>query len=161
MPNSYPSWVHFFTHKSDCCKPANNVSGIKLELKLPGLLKNRLTTRPILIHYDPNLSLCVPGDTSALGIFAAIFHVIPDGTTSCSCSCILHLVQEWAELCSGVAVILFNTAHLDYLPLSATDFVFVTRHDPIVSKVIQYTKRRWSDQVPNVFYSCRKSDKIT
>ena len=46
------------------------------------------------------------------------------------------------------ATTLFDIGQLDYLPVSAKDIAAETRHDPILSKVVQYVKRRWSYQDP-------------
>lgn len=43
------------------------------------LAKQKLTSAPVLVHYDPSLPLCLAGDASAYGIGAVISHMMPDG----------------------------------------------------------------------------------
>ena len=42
--------------------------------------KQRLTSAPVLAHYDPKLPIQLAGDTSLYGVRAVISHIMPDGS---------------------------------------------------------------------------------
>ena len=42
--------------------------------------KRQLSTAPVLVHYDPDLPICLAGDASSYGIGAVLSHVLADGT---------------------------------------------------------------------------------
>ena len=42
--------------------------------------KQKLTSAPVLVHYDSNLPIVLAGDASAYGIRAVISHSFPDGS---------------------------------------------------------------------------------
>jgi len=42
--------------------------------------KRKLTSAPVLAHYDPKLPIHMAGDASAYGVGAVISHTMPDGS---------------------------------------------------------------------------------
>jgi len=42
--------------------------------------KSLLSAAPVLVHYNPDLPLCLAGDASAYGVGAVLSHVFPDGS---------------------------------------------------------------------------------
>ena len=43
-------------------------------------LKDALSQAPVLVHYDPDLPLCLACDASGTGVGAVLAHIYPDGT---------------------------------------------------------------------------------
>ena len=44
------------------------------------LAKDKLSSAPVLAHYNPSLPLRLAGDASSYGLGAVISHIYPDGT---------------------------------------------------------------------------------
>ena len=206
--------------------------------------KERMTTAPVLAHYDPHLPIRLAGDASAYGMGAVIAHLYPDGS-ECpiayasrtftpaernyaqlekeALSLVFgvrkfhkHLygrrftlytdhkplttilgpktgipplaaarLQRWALILSAytydlqfkptkehanadglsrlpltttedmsddddTAPTIFNVSQIEHLPVTFSQLKVATRQDPIVSRVLRYTRQGWPSWVPRV-----------
>ena len=76
----------FVPNLASIAGPLNNLlkQGVKFEWskscqKAFDTLKERLTTAPVLVHFDPTLPLRLSCDASSYGVGAVLAHIMTDG----------------------------------------------------------------------------------
>ena len=99
------------------------------------LAKEKLAQAPVLVHYDPSLSLVMAADVSAYGLGAVLSHCFPDGTerpneyasrTLSSSECNYAQVEKEAlELVFGIKKF--------HQYLYGRRFVLITDHKPLLA----------------------------
>ena len=85
------------------------------------LAKEKLTSATILAHYNPKYPLRLVADPSSYGLEAVISHIFPNSV-------------KWPITYASRT-------------LTAVQLKRATNYDPILSKVLLYTKQGWPDKV--------------
>ena len=99
--------------------------------------KRMLMSNTVLAHYDPKLPLRLAGDASAYGVGAVISHVCPD----------YHWITKDHF---RRATMFLNIRQIESLPITSEHLKPATRRDPVLSRVLRFTKIGWPLTVPDV-----------
>lgn len=99
------------------------------------LLKSKLTSTKILVHYDPNLPLGLACDASQSGLGAVLFHKFPDNSEKpiAFASCTLNSAQRnYSQIEREAAAIIFGVEKF-YQYLWGRKFLLITDHKPLLA----------------------------
>ena len=146
--------------------------------------KELLTTSKVLVHYDSTLSIRMAADAFAYGIGAVISHVLPNGeekpiafasrtlTSSeqnysqiekealagnADALSRLSLASTGSDVMSDATI--YNAQQIASLPLSSKDVEQATQCDPILGRVLEYTRKGWpglAGEEFKAYYNCAR-----
>ena len=99
------------------------------------MAKEQLASSQVLMHYDPTLPLNLAPDTSAYGIGAVIFHVMPDGSERriAYASCTLSTSEKnYAQLETEALSLIYGVKKFHQY-LYGRKFNLITDHKPLTA----------------------------
>ena len=123
---------------------------------------NSLLQQPPTTSYNPSLLTKLAADASAYAIGAVISHILPDESAydkdmefksthkHNNADGLSSLPLQTVKEATSTELSIFNIAQIEFLPVTAEQIQSVTRNDPVLSKVLIYTRRGWPHQVPDI-----------
>ena len=99
------------------------------------LAKQTLTSSDVLMHYNPDLPICMAGDASAYGIGAVIAHVLPDGTerpVAFASRTLTSSEKNYAQVEKEALSLIFGVKRF-HSYLYGRSFTIVTDHKPLTA----------------------------
>ena len=97
--------------------------------------KQNLVSVPVLVHFDPNLPLCMAGDASAYGNGAVLSHVMSDGSERpvayASCT-LLKSERNYAQVEKEALSLIFGIKKFHQY-LYGKRFTMITNHQPLTT----------------------------
>ena len=128
--------------------------------------KKKMTSAPVLAHYDPSLPIVLAGDASAYGIGAVISHSFPDGSerpiayASRSLSC---PERNYAQVEKEALALIFGLSKFHQYLYGRT-FILQTDHKPLttilgptqgIPSLAAARLQRWAIQLAGYSYQIR------
>ena len=97
--------------------------------------KTKIVAPNVLVHYDPNLPICLAGDASAYGVGAVISHVMDDGNErpiAFASRTLLPSERNYSQVEKKALSLIFGISKF-HTYLYGRKFVLVTDHKPLTT----------------------------